>query len=252
MSNEATKEGQVFVPGYRVADLRGRLPARQGATGYDTRPLTAITMAVVHYSGVDADSPAQAIAEYQTGKAEGDLFPAIAYHFVVRQSGEIEQCHDLITRTWHAGALGNDRGIAICLPMLAGPTPLQAEATARLILALGDRLKRTLQVKGHKELGPTQCPGEGWQTWKHRLTRPSGGAPREIVVGGIPIRWAFFDCYRRLEALKPGLCGSPLGPHRPQADGSALQVFAGCQMRWQGGQMWVCFEAPKLGTGEGR
>lgn len=249
MAGDVGRENQVYVPGYRVADLRGRLPVRPGVAGYETRPLAAITMVVVHYSGVDEDASAWEIARYQTTKAQGDLFPAIAYHFVVRQSGDIEQCHDLGTRSWHAGALGNDRGIAVCLPMLYGPTALQAEATARLIVALGDRLRRTLQIKGHKELGPTQCPGDGWETWRQRLARPSGGAPREIVIEGIPVRWAFFDCYRRLEAIKPGLCGAPLAPHRPLAGGGALQVFAGCQMRWQDGQMWVCLEPPKPETG---
>ncbi|MHB1007545.1 MAG: peptidoglycan recognition protein family protein [Chloroflexota bacterium] len=189
--------------------------------------MQAITMAVIHYSGVDTDSTATAIANYQTTKPDGDAFPEIAYHFIVHQTGQIEQCHDLMTRTWHAGTLGNDRGVAICLPMLHGPTPLQAESAARLVVALRDRLGRSLKIVGHKELTPTQCPGPGWDTWKTLIHRPAPPAIRELVVQGIPVKWAFYDWYKRLETFKPGMLGYPLAIHYRDADGHTRQDFAG-------------------------
>lgn len=234
-------EPQLFVRGCRVVDRRGQLPTRPGADPYITRPLTAITTAVIHYSGVDDDSSAEAIARYQVTKTEGDQFPAIAYHFVVRQSGEIEQCHDLITRTWHAGAVANQTGIGICLPMLHGPRPLQADSTARLIAALGDRLGRILAILGHKDYMPTQCPGPLWHEWRRSIS-PSAAAVRELVVDGIPVKWAFYDCYRRLERLRPGLCGAPSGPHRALGGGDAVQEFAGCTMLWSERRLWVAFK----------
>ncbi len=247
-STTEPRERQLFVPGFRVGDLRGTLPIRHGAEPYETRPLTAIAMAVIHYSGVDRDSSALEIAHYQTTKQDGDLFPAIAYHFVVHQTGAIDQCHDLATRTWHAGTLGNDRGVALCLPMLHGPTPLQVEAAARLITAIGDRLRRPLAIKGHCDLMPTQCPGPGWPQWRHQLLKAPPNPPaREISVAGIAIKWAFYDWYRRLEAIRPGLCGSPLAPHVVGPDGSASQEFTGCTMRWQQGEMWLKFK-----EGEGK
>ncbi len=237
-----TGERQLFVQGYRVSDRRGALPKRQGAEPYETRPLAAITLAVVHYSGVDRDSTALEIANYQTTKAVGDPFPEIAYHFIVRQNGEIEQCHDLCTRTWHAGTPGNDKGVALCLPMLHGPTPLQADAAARLINAIGDRLKRPLTIKGHQELAPTQCPGSHWPQWRHLLLR-APTPPREVSVDGVPVKWAFYDWYRRLESIKRGLCGRPLAPHVAGPAGEAVQEFAGCTMRWEKGEMWIRFKS---------
>lgn len=232
------REPQLFVQGCRVVDLRDALPTRGAANPYPTRPLAAITTAVVHYSGVDRDSSALEIAQYQTAKTEGDLFPAIAYHFVVRQEGLVEQCHDLGTRTWHAGTQANDVGIAICLPMLYGPTDAQIDATSRLIAALGDRLETVLQVKGHKEFTPTPCPGPEWETWRARLRRPPT-PPRERYINGIPVKWAFLDWYRRLEAIRPGLCGPPLAVHVRQGNGSARQDFAGCTLIWRDGQMTI-------------
>lgn len=233
------REGQIYVKGHRVRDLRVALPVRAGAERYATRPLQAITMVVVHYSGVEADSSAEAIANYQTGKREGDPFPEIAYHFVVRQNGDVEQCHDLMVRTWHSGTTGNDRGVAVCLPMLSGPTPVQADAAACLIAAIAARLGRGLKIVGHQDLSATACPGPDWPKWKKKLTRPSGGDPPQVVVDGVPVKWAFCDWYRKLEALKPGLCGAPLGPHVVAGDGSARQAFAGCEMHWRDGEMWL-------------
>ena len=234
-------EQPLTVPGHHVDDWRDRLPTRAGAAPYERRSLAAITHAVVHYSAVDADSSAQQIAAYQVGKPDGDLFPAIAYHFVVRQSGEIEQCHDLAVRAWHAGSYANDVGIAICLPMLHGPTPRQAAACARLIGALGERLGRALAVVGHKELQPSRCPGDAWLDWKSAVSPPSPPA-RELSVDGVPVKWAFYDAYCRLETLRPGLCGAPAGPHRLLGDGDAVQEFAGCTMLWSERRLWVAFK----------
>ncbi len=149
----------IAVEGKEVVDLRGLLPVREGAKRYPTRPLEGITMAVIHYSGVGADSDALQIARYQTGKREGDLFPECAYSFVVRWDGAIEQCHDLETRTWHAGGRNNDQGIGLCLPGSGRPTPEQLDSTAALIQALARELGRSAialyggQGPGDRETG---------------------------------------------------------------------------------------------------
>lgn len=197
---------------------------------------------VVHYSGVERDDPAEAIARYQVTKGEGDPFPEIAYHFVVRWDGAVEQCHDLATRSWHAGAAGNGPGIAVCLPMLAGPKEAQLAATAALVAALEARLGRTLAVAGHRDLMATACPGPGWPEWRARL-RPAAAGTREVVIDGVPVRWGFYDLYRKLEGLRPGLAGKPLGRHQVDpASGAATQAFSACLMAWRDGRMWVSFK----------
>lgn len=236
-------EAQIFVHGHRVDDRRGQLPVRAGAEPYGTRPLTAITQVVIHYSGVDRDDSAQAMALYQTTKQGGDLFPALAYHFVVHQNGEIEQCHHLATHTWHAGEPANTTGIAVCLPMLNGPSEAQLAATTTLRGALEVRLGRQLAVKGHSDFMATACPGPGWRQWRERLLGPPApGGAREGLVGGVPVRWAFWDWYRRLEDLRPGLCGAPEGPHRLLGGGDAVQEFASCTLLWSEQRMWISWQ----------
>ncbi len=164
----------IEVAGFEVVDLRERLPVRAGAGRYPARPLAGITMAIIHYSGLDADSGGLEIAEYQTAKTTGDLFPECAYSFVIRWNGRIEQCHDVETRTWHAGGRNNDAGIGICLPGCDRPTDPQLESARALIRALNRELGRGgprpfLRIVGHKEVSTTLCPGPSWDEWKGRL-----------------------------------------------------------------------------------
>ncbi len=261
----------IAVDGKDVADFRGVLPLRKGAKGYPARPLEGITMVVVHYSGVDADSSALEIAEYQTTKTTGDLFPECAYSFVVRWDGRIEQCHDLEKRTWHAGGGNNDAGIGICLPGSDRPTPKQLDSAGALIRALNRELGRQLRVVGHKELSATLCPGPSWHLWKGKLAHAAGGTwsvdmpkggmstPPAHPQGGngegegtstppvspfpappIPVILGFRQLYDYLGEEK---CGVALAPERYDARGNSSQLFTRCEMRWDKAEnrVWVSF-----------
>ena len=223
----------VAVEGKEVVDFRGMLPLRKGAKGYPARPLEGITMVVVHYSGVDADSSALEIAEYQTTKTTGDLFPECAYSFVVRWDGRIEQCHDLEKRTWHAGGGNNDAGIGICLPGSDWPTPRQLDSAGALIRALNRELGRQLRVVGHKELSATLCPGPYWDSWKGKLVSPSSTPTVPVILG-------FRQLYDYLGEEK---CGIALAPEQYDAQGNSSQLFTRCEMRWDKAhnRMWVSF-----------
>jgi len=234
----------ISVPGREVADPRGTLPVREGCSGYPARPLEGIQMAVIHYSGVDADSSALQIARYQTGKAEGDPFPEIAYSFVVRRDGQIEQCHDLETRSWHAGGHNNDTGVGICLPGLDWPAEPQLASAAALVTALQRELGRGLRVVGHKELRATACPGPNWPIWKEHLLRLTAGETRRQAAASpstIPVVLGFRRLYDR---LGPELCGVPLAPEGYDGSGNSNQPFSRCEMRWDKGEnrVWVNFK----------
>ncbi|GEM_PF-2577058 len=226
----------ITVPGKEVADFRGRLPVRKGANGYPNRPLEGITMAVIHYSGVDADSSATEIASYQTTKTSGDLFPECAYSFVIRWDGRIEQCHNLEKRSWHAGGRNNDLGIGICLPGNGWPTSHQLDSAAALIRALNLTLNRggekpSLRIAGHKELSATACPGPYWDIWKQHLV--SASPPIPVVLG-----------FRQLyDYLGEERCGAPLTPEQYDAQGNSHQIFTRCEMRWDKAEnrVWISF-----------
>ena len=237
-------------------------------------------MVVIHYSGVDADSGALQIAEYQTTKKEGDLFPECAYSFVVRRDGRIEQCHDLETRTWHAGGRNNDRGIGVCLPGSGWPAPAQLDSTAALIRALARELGRgeialygmwgigdaetrgvdmpegmstgdaerrgaeaeqVLLVAGHKELSATLCPGPYWDSWKEGLLPVSPSPCPPVSASPCPVVLGFRQLYDYLGAEK---CGVPLAPERYDEQGNSRQPFSRCEMRWDKAEnrVWVSFQ----------
>ena len=220
------------------------------------RPLEGIDMVVIHYSGVDADSSGLQIAEYQTTKRTGDLFPECAYTFVVRWDGRIEQCHDLERRTWHAGGRNNDVGVGVCLPGSGWPTEGQMGSASALIRAICRELGRSdarllsarrlveeseprrsaggsarpLLVAGHKELSATPCPGPHWSEWRLELVRP-WDTGHEVVLG-------FKRVYDYLGEEK---CGLPLSPERYDEHGDSSQLFERCEMRWNRAEnrVWV-------------
>lgn len=216
------------VAGYRVTDLRGTLPVREGARPYGQRPRAAITGVCLHHSGVDADSTAQELASYQTTKGQGDPFPAIAYHFVVRRDGGVEWCHDLETRTWHAGREANDRYVAVCL-VGQEPTGAQTVAAGVLLRVLEAELGRPLDLKGHKDFMATVCPGQWWPAGRDLVRlAPDAGPP--VVMG-------FREAYERLGIA---LCGRPLEAERGTEWGTE-QEFERVLMRWlrQENRVWV-------------
>lgn len=243
----------ITVEGKEVVDFRGQLPVRKGTQGYPSRPLEKIDTVVIHYSGVNSDSSALDIARYQTTKTTGDLFPECAYSFVIRWNGRIEQCHDLETRSWHAGGKNNDTGIGVCLPGNGWPTPDQLDSTAALIWSLNRALGRggdspLLRVAGHKEVSATQCPGPQWALWKEELVSRvamkarEGGAEENPAPASTPTVVLGFK--RVYDYLGEEKCGVPLSIERYDAQGNSNQLFTRCEMRWDKAKnrVWVSFD----------
>lgn len=269
----------IHVEGKEVVDLRGSLPVRKGAGRYPARPLEGITMVVIHYSGVDADSSALQIAKYQTTKGTGDLFPECAYTFVVRWDGRIEQCHDLEKRTWHAGGRNNDAGIGICLPGSEWPTEEQLGSASALIQAICRELGRSdvalllaharaaeSGVQGAAPAGGVRGAPESQRSIGGGEVPPPGGTARPLLVAGHQelsatlcpgphwSEWRLELVRQRdtgyevilgfkqmYDYLGEERCGLPLSPERYDEHGNSSQLFSRCEMRWDRAEnrVWV-------------
>ncbi|MBI2906546.1 MAG: N-acetylmuramoyl-L-alanine amidase [Chloroflexi bacterium] len=150
-----------------VEDLRETLKG----SGYPSRDLSAVNYLVIHHSGVDRDSSAEAIAAYHVDSLG---WPGIGYHFLVHPDGRIEYVGDIATLRYNVAGR-NAEVIGICLPgdFTAHPPTEAALSSARaLVRALRLELGRHLPVVGHRELNPTACPGDTWEHWRAQVAGP--------------------------------------------------------------------------------
>ena len=98
------------------------------------------------------------------GGARGD---GLMYHFKIDNVGEIFWCRDLEDLLWAAGP-ANATSIHICMDGTVGQTPTAAQAAGlnRLLYELCYKHPEFPagrgNVKGHKEVMATQCPGDSF------------------------------------------------------------------------------------------
>lgn len=155
--------------------LIGALPTR-GGQRYELRPLAGVDTLAAHYTG-DPDPAGSVLgygnvtpantARYQVTKSEGDLFPEIAYHFIIAAEGTLYQCLDIAKRSWHVGA-ANTRAVGVLLTGFGRkgrPTAIQLATLAHLYDSLQNHLGHTITLAGHKALWPTDCPGDLADVW---------------------------------------------------------------------------------------
>ncbi len=170
------------LPDYvRVRDCRGKLATRFDSFPYPDRSLDGIVGIVAH--ATDSDMSAESLALYQTGKIEGDPYPAIAYHFVIRADGSVEWCHDLEVLTWHAGRRASATHVSVCFPGAGADAPAtdaQVASGRALRVWLERILERPLPFVPHCEILPVAlyCPGSTWPQWGEALNRDEDEAPQ--------------------------------------------------------------------------
>ncbi len=154
-----------------IQNLIGKLHAHE-TDKYGTRPLSAIETLVIHHSAVPSTVGPQQIAAYHVNRLD---WPGVGYHFLVAEDGIIYQANPVETVSYHAAKV-NPRGVGICF--LGNfeqevPPPAQLLAGAHLVSWLMQELSVDLdEVKGHKELMGTACPGTQWlqgKNWKRML-----------------------------------------------------------------------------------
>ncbi|MGC8879660.1 MAG: N-acetylmuramoyl-L-alanine amidase [Anaerolineae bacterium] len=140
---------------------------------YARRTREAIKSLVIHHSVVPPSVDARQIARYHV---EQQGWPGIGYHFFITPEGHIQQTQPLEVISYHAGTVGNQEGVGICLSgnfTDQPPTEPQLNATAQLLAWLLSALNLPLEaVHGHCDYRNTQCPGLTWTTiWRDRLLK---------------------------------------------------------------------------------
>lgn len=150
------------LPHNLVRDLRGKLPTRPGAKPYATHDhLAEVKGVVIHWADASGrDFAPEVIARYQTGPRAHLAFPEIAYHLMVRQDGEKLWLLPLGKVSWHVEK-HNRYHFAILAqpPKEAMWTEAQIRSLRELIAWLSYGCGRKLEVKLHRKLASTQCPG---------------------------------------------------------------------------------------------
>ena len=132
-------------------------------TGLSKRSYTDLI--VIHHTGSVKDIDASAAQIHDWHQSQG--WAGIGYHYVVRKDGTIERGRPEWAIGAHAGENGmNSHSIGIHLSgdfNAAYPTAKQVDSTAMLIAYICEKYNITADrqhVKGHREVGSTDCPGK--------------------------------------------------------------------------------------------
>jgi hypothetical protein len=164
----------------RMVDLTRQLK-RDPMQHYTTRPLSDIRYLVIHHTSAGANVGPEAIAAEHV---EVNGWPGVGYHYVVDLAGVIYRTQDLTVVSYHARQFNPVAvGIALVGDLSSNqPTAAQLTATADLLATLlFDLGLPTQSVRGHREMVPTDCPGESFlRVWKPRLLQ----AVDERLAGG--------------------------------------------------------------------
>ena len=178
------------------------------------------SMVVLHHSA-SRDVPAAEIHAWHLAKG----WAGIGYHFVIRKNGSIERARPLEMIGAHAGPEVNGHSIGICLTgdfMKEEPTAAQIESLISLLAWLNQIYAASnpqgLDVKLHREVGATACPGDMFPVEQIRNLYPpaagdQGGRGAEEWKNGI-----------MLEALRIGLITEGHQPDEPAPKWFVLAV----------------------------
>ncbi len=159
-----------------ITNIVSRLP-RYGNS--PQQPIGSINKIIVHWDAVWRPTYYSSLRRY-ISEANGHIYrdwelkrPGITkgsglmYHFKIDNVGEIFLCRPLNDLLWHAGP-ANYGSIAICMDGTQGqvPTASQAAALKRLLYELSYKHPEfpagRSNVKGHKEVMATACPGDNF------------------------------------------------------------------------------------------
>ncbi len=151
---------------------------------------SSTSMVVLHHSA-SRDVPAAEIHAWHLAKG----WAGIGYHFVIRKNGSIERGRPLEMIGAHAGPDVNGHSIGICLAgdfMKEVPDAAQIELLINLLAWLNKIYSvsnpQGLEVKLHREVGATACPGDMFPVEPRRIGlikeehQPDEPAPKWFVL----------------------------------------------------------------------
>ena len=135
---------------------------------------SSTSMVVLHHSA-SRDVPAAEIHAWHLAKG----WAGIGYHFVIRRNGSIERGRSLEMIGAHAGPDVNGYSIGICLAgdfMKEVPAVAQIESLIKLLAWLNQTYAASnpqgLDVKLHRQVGVTACPGDMFPVEQIRSLNP--------------------------------------------------------------------------------
>lgn len=104
----------------------------------------------------------------------------IAYHFVIMKDGNVIKTRPIKEIGYHAGNWDvNTKSVGICLSWnfeVEKPTKEQLEAMRDLISELQSGYWNKLEIKLHREIKPTACPGKNFT--RELLVEPDNTNPQ--------------------------------------------------------------------------
>lgn len=132
----------------------------RGDHQYRTRPPEAIRQIIVHHSAT-ASGSSDSFASYHVDQRG---WPGIGYHYVIDDTGFIDQTNDLETISYHCSGQ-NTASIGICLIGNFDntvPSFAQKEALITLIMEIHEILGREklMKIRGHNAYSAKSCPGK--------------------------------------------------------------------------------------------
>ena len=156
------------LPEPRIIDVVDDLPKHATKT-YETRPVSDITVGVLHHSGPPTthNTSVEAIARWHVkDPPNGRGWPGITYTYYIVAAGEIYQTNRYDVITYHAHSPTNEKSIAICLagdlrPEGVGPPTDAQVASCKWLIAKIDADIGPLNWITHGDApnNSTECPG---------------------------------------------------------------------------------------------
>ena len=146
---------QVKIP--MIANLINSLPVHN-TKKYSKRDLDKINKIVVHHSAANN----QTAYNYAHWHVNGRGWPALGYHYVIEDNGDIVQGNALDTISYHTSGQ-NTSGIGICLSgdfTNRQPTQAQKESLIELVTYLRSVFEQPLEIYGHRDFKATGCPSD--------------------------------------------------------------------------------------------
>ncbi|GAB3213333.1 hypothetical protein GCM10027294_43900 [Marinactinospora endophytica] len=151
------------------AEWGARAPRSRQTVSWSAR-----TEFVVHYS---AGPPSQTPRQIQAFHMDSNGWSDVGYNFLVDTDGKIYEGRGWLVVGAHATG-HNTSGIGACFIGGNGDaTPAAREAIRALYDEANRKAGRTLKIRGHRDVGSTDCPGGDLYAWVRDGMPANGSAP---------------------------------------------------------------------------